>query len=78
MRLLDRDIVAATILFGNYDRLMRACLSENIPGDRVFQAAHVYGRFIRKLGERVGPTGTSTWSTWCPSRPRSAAGSCRA
>ncbi len=57
VRLLDRDIVAATILFGNYDRLMRACLSEVSPGDRVLQAAHVYGRFIRKLAERVGPTG---------------------
>jgi SAM-dependent methyltransferase len=57
VRLLDRDIVATVILFGNYARLRRACLSEVKPGARVLQAAHVYGRFIPELAERIGPSG---------------------
>jgi SAM-dependent methyltransferase len=57
VRLLDRDIVATVILFGNYERLLRTCLAEIRPGDRVLQAAHVYGRFIPKLAEHVGPQG---------------------
>jgi len=57
VRLLDRDIVATVILFGNYERLLRTCLAEVSPGDRVLQAAHVYGRFVRKLAERIGPAG---------------------
>lgn len=57
VRLLDRDIVATVILFGNYARLRRACLCEIAPGERVLQAAHVYGRFIPELAERIGPSG---------------------
>ena len=56
-RLLDRNVVATTILFGNYGRLVRRCLAEIRPGDRVLQAAHVYGHFIPRLAERIGPTG---------------------
>lgn len=56
-RLLDRNVVASAILFGNYARLRRACLREIEPGQHVLQAAHVYGGFVRELAERVGPDG---------------------
>ena len=45
------------ILLGNNRRLQRAFLSEIIPGQRVLQVAHVYGRLILEIAELVGPTG---------------------
>jgi SAM-dependent methyltransferase len=57
VRLLDHNLVATAILFGNYGRLTRACLAEVTPGDRVLQAAHVYGGFIPALARRIGPGG---------------------
>lgn len=57
VRLLDRPSVVAVILFGNYPRLRRTLLSEIEPGQRVFQAAHVYGNFIPDLAKKVGSTG---------------------
>ena len=57
VRLLDRPSVVSAILFGNYSRLRRACLKEIEPGQRVFQAAHVYGRLIPDLAKKIGPTG---------------------
>jgi len=57
VRLLDRPSVVTVILFGNYRRLRRACLSEIEPGQRVFQAAHVYGNLIPDLARKIGSTG---------------------
>lgn len=54
---LDRSIVVSAILWGNAGRLMRAAVSEFQPGQRVLQAACVYGDFSRMLAERVGPAG---------------------
>ncbi len=56
-RLLDRDSVVNAILLGNHRRLRHAALSEVTPGQRVLQAAHVYGCMIRELANRIGPSG---------------------
>jgi len=55
--LLDRDAVVSAILLGNHRRLRNAVLSEIARGQRVLQAAHVYGRLIVDLARRVGPSG---------------------
>ncbi len=56
-RLLDHEAVVNTLLWGNSGRLRRALLAEITPGDRVLQAAHVYGRLIPDLAKTVGPAG---------------------
>jgi SAM-dependent methyltransferase len=56
-RLLDNEVVVNTLLWGNSGRLRRALLSEIAAGDRVFQAAHVYGRLIPELAKTIGPAG---------------------
>ena len=56
-RLLDQDAVVTAILFGNHRRLRRAALSEVAPGQRVLQAAHVYGCLIPELARRIGASG---------------------
>jgi SAM-dependent methyltransferase len=53
-RLLDRDAVVNAVLLGNHQRLREAALSEIAQGQRVLQAAHVYGRLIPELARRVG------------------------
>jgi len=58
VRLLDRPIVVSTILWGNADRLMRAALAQIAPASRVLQAAHVYGTFVQRLADRIGPRGS--------------------
>lgn len=55
---LDRHLVVNAILWGNAGRLMRAACAEFSPGQRVLQAACVYGRFSPMLARRVGPQGT--------------------
>jgi SAM-dependent methyltransferase len=54
---LDRQIVVQTILWGNAQRLIGDVLAEVRPGDRVFQAAAVYGDFSRQLARRTGANG---------------------
>lgn len=54
---LDRGVVVSAILWGNAGRLMRAAVAEFAPGQKVLQAACVYGRFSMMLAERVGPHG---------------------
>lgn len=56
-RLLDNEAVVNTLLWGNSGRLRRAVLTEISGGDRVLQAAHVYGRLIPDLAKTVGPAG---------------------
>lgn len=54
---LDRDWIVSAILWGNARRLMRAAVAECRPGERVFQAACVYGEFLPLLARRLGPAG---------------------
>jgi SAM-dependent methyltransferase len=56
-RLLDHDAMVTAILLGNHRRLRRAALSEVSSGQRVLQAAHVYGCLIPELARRIGPSG---------------------
>jgi hypothetical protein len=46
------------LLFANDERLIGAYLDEVRPGDRVWQAAHVYGDLVSRVADKVGPTGT--------------------
>ncbi len=55
--LLDRNAVVDVLLFGNARRLMRSATKEIKPGQKVLMAAHVYGNFVNKLADAVGPTG---------------------
>ena len=57
VRLLDRDCVANTILWGNYRRLTRAACNEFQRGEHVLQAASVYGSQPEQLAKRLGPAG---------------------
>lgn len=56
-RLLDREAVVNTLLWGNSGRLRRALLAEITTGDRVLQAAHVYGRLVPELANTIGLAG---------------------
>lgn len=55
---LDRALVVSAILWGNAGRLMRGATAEFTVGDRLLQAACVYGGFSQMLAERVGAQGT--------------------
>ena len=55
---LDRSWVVSAILWGNAGRLMRGAVEEFAAGERVLQAACVYGDFSARLLARVGEAGT--------------------
>ncbi|MDR0439870.1 MAG: rhodoquinone biosynthesis methyltransferase RquA, partial [Candidatus Accumulibacter sp.] len=55
---LDRNLVVRILLFFNDQRLMRAYLNEVEEGMRVWQVAHVYGDLVRRVAQKIGPTGT--------------------
>ncbi len=55
--LLDREWVVNAILWGNSPKLRRALMTEIEPGSTVFQAAHVYGRMLSDLAQRIGTEG---------------------
>lgn len=55
--LLDHEAVVTALLWGNSGRLRRALLAEISAGQRVMQAAHVYGRLIPEIARAIGPTG---------------------
>ena len=57
LRWLDRPGVVSAILWGNANRLMRDAVAEFAPGQRVLQAACVYGGFSVLLAQRVGALG---------------------
>ncbi len=57
LRLLDRHLVVNAILWGNYHGLVRAVCGEFARGDRVLQAASVYGNLSGSLATRVGDEG---------------------
>lgn len=54
---LDRSLVVSVILWGNAGRLMKAAIAEFPTGQRVLQAACVYGGFSPMLARQVGPEG---------------------
>jgi len=56
-RLLDHDAIVSAILLGNNARLRRALICEIQGGQRVLQVAHVYGRLIPEIAQKLGPTG---------------------
>ncbi|MFD0981298.1 rhodoquinone biosynthesis methyltransferase RquA [Tropicimonas aquimaris] len=57
VELLDREIVVATILWCQQNKLMRAARDELEPGSRVLQPAAVYGKLVSHLAAKIGPEG---------------------
>ena len=57
---LDRPVVVSAILWGNASRLMDGAVREFNPGQRVLQAAAVYGDFSPRLARRLGDAGQLT------------------
>jgi ubiquinone/menaquinone biosynthesis C-methylase UbiE len=57
VRLLDRELVVKSILWGQHRRLQREAFAELRPGQTVLQPACVYGDFSRRLAEHVGRQG---------------------
>lgn len=57
LRLLDRHVVVNSILWGNYRGLVRAACNEFSAGDRILQAASVYGNLSSRLADKVGDGG---------------------
>jgi ubiquinone/menaquinone biosynthesis C-methylase UbiE len=54
---LDRNLVVSVLLFLNDQRLMRAYLDEVREGMRVWQVAHVYGDLVKRVAQKIGPSG---------------------
>ena len=54
---LDRQWVVNTILWGQAERLISQAVGFFQPGQRVLQAACVYGDFSARLAQRLGPSG---------------------
>jgi ubiquinone/menaquinone biosynthesis C-methylase UbiE len=54
VRLLDRNWVVQTILWGNAQKLIDAALAHVLPGERVMQPAAVYGDFSRQVASIAG------------------------
>jgi SAM-dependent methyltransferase len=57
VRLLDREFVVATILWGNHNRLRQSAFEEIHPGQQVLQSSCVYGDFSPALARQVGSKG---------------------
>lgn len=57
VRWLDQSVVVSTILWGNAGRLMDSAVAEFSPGQRVLQAAAVYGDFSVRMARRLGRDG---------------------
>ena len=57
LRLLDRHVVVNSILWGNYQSLVRAACAQFAPGDCILQAASVYGDLSSRLADRIGDHG---------------------
>ena len=57
---LDQPVVVSAILWGNASRLMNAAVREFSAGQRVLQAAAVYGDFSQRLARRLGGDGQLT------------------
>ncbi len=58
LRLLDRHFVVNGILWGNYRRLVAWACEHFSAGDRLLQAASVYGDLSARLARRVGARGS--------------------
>ncbi|MGH8136336.1 MAG: rhodoquinone biosynthesis methyltransferase RquA, partial [Steroidobacteraceae bacterium] len=57
LHLLDRHFVVNGILWGNYRSLAAWACAHFSAGDRLLQAASVYGDLSARLAERVGASG---------------------
>ena len=57
LMVFDHSLVVSAILWGNYTRLKRAAIAEIRPGQKVLQAACVYGDLSPSLAGAVGHDG---------------------
>jgi ubiquinone/menaquinone biosynthesis C-methylase UbiE len=56
-RLLDREVIVKAILWGQHNRLRQAAFDDIRPGQKVLQAACVYGQFSPALAQHIGDDG---------------------
>jgi len=66
VRMLDREWVVSTILWGQHLRLQSAAFSEIAPGQHVLLPAAVYGQFVPNLARHITPLGFLQVSDVCP------------
>lgn len=57
LRVFDHAAIVSAILWGNFHQLENAVLAEVPPGQKVLQAACVYGPFSEHLAQRIGSKG---------------------
>ncbi len=57
VRILDRELVVRTILWGQHHGLRRHAFADIEPGHKVLLPAHVYGDFVTALARHVGRKG---------------------
>jgi SAM-dependent methyltransferase len=57
LKVFDNPVVLTFILWGNLSRLVRLACQEFTTGQRVLQAANVYGHLSCALAEVLGPSG---------------------
>ena len=58
VKMLDRELVVATILWWQHRKLERMALAEIDPGSKVLQTACVYGDFSPVLARHIGEEGS--------------------
>ena len=58
VKMLDRELVVATILWWQHRKLQRMALAEIDPGSKVLQTACVYGDFSPVLARHIGEEGS--------------------
>lgn len=57
VKVLDRQIVVQTILFGFFGTLCRMLIDELVPGNNVLQLGSTYGKLTPEVAKFLGPNG---------------------
>lgn len=58
VKMLDRQAVVQTILFGYFQPLANMVCSELKPGQKLLQCGSTYGKLIATVSKKLGPEGT--------------------
>ena len=58
VKMLDRQLVVQTILFGYFQPLANMVCSELKPGQKLLQCGSTYGKLVATVSKTLGPTGT--------------------
>ena len=58
VKMLDRQLVVQTILFGYFQPLANMVCSQLKPGQKLLQCGSTYGKLVATVSKTLGPTGT--------------------